>query len=401
MEVSDELIAEEIAAYPGKVPELLALSRKAVRAIDDAIRNSGISGVLVTSRVKEPDSFEQKLRKAPDRLVEDVVGIRIITRFRADIDWIASTLHDALRVKEGTFVDKAALLDAESFGYRSVQFVAELPLVVPEDFDGPAWLYESMHSHGYVGAAAGLFEIQIRTILEHGWSEVDHVLRYKRTEILSPVQERRFAATAAMLESADELFDLIRDEAAAPPGVPIASSRMSFEPPDESVERFTDTDKLSRDLDARIAMALGIPKGRPEKCLREVERAAGFAGLTDSSSRRSAIREHGELALRMAVVCSDVSHALLIPDSPAYFDAPAVAFPGIGLYWLGLSLGNPRRVPVLGVESERLHEYQQACTYLQAHPAEPTLSVRDRFQRLSSPAGDPQGVGIDLEPSTF
>jgi hypothetical protein len=52
-------------------------------------------------------------------------------------------------------------------------------------------------------------EIQIRTILQHAWAEIEHDLEYK-SETNPPEIRRRFAALSALLEIADREFEDIR-----------------------------------------------------------------------------------------------------------------------------------------------------------------------------------------------
>jgi ppGpp synthetase/RelA/SpoT-type nucleotidyltranferase len=51
------------------------------------------------------------------------------------------------------------------------------------------------------------FELQIKTLFQHAWSEAEHDLGYKPTTILTSAQKKRLAFTAAQAWGADQIFD--------------------------------------------------------------------------------------------------------------------------------------------------------------------------------------------------
>jgi putative GTP pyrophosphokinase len=59
----------------------------------------------------------------------------------------------------------------------------------------------------YRGAVA---EIQVRTILQHAWAEIEHDIQYKSTTAIPEEIRRRFMALAGMLEVADREFQAIQ-----------------------------------------------------------------------------------------------------------------------------------------------------------------------------------------------
>ena len=65
--------------------------------------------------------------------------------------------------------------------------------------------------HGRTGSY--LFEVQIRTILSHAWSEVEHDIRFKSLDrrAWSPYLDRQFTATAAMFETVESIFADLHD----------------------------------------------------------------------------------------------------------------------------------------------------------------------------------------------
>jgi hypothetical protein len=53
-------------------------------------------------------------------------------------------------------------------------------------------------------------EVQVRTILQHAWAEIEHDIQYKSTIAIPEEIRRRFMALAGMLEVADREFQAIQ-----------------------------------------------------------------------------------------------------------------------------------------------------------------------------------------------
>jgi ppGpp synthetase/RelA/SpoT-type nucleotidyltranferase len=355
------------------------LARQAEAAVKGVL--ASIVGATVAARVKDVGSFERKLRKDVRRPIEDGVGIRVLLRYRSDIPWVVQALRRGLRVQGGSFVDKSAALGVASFGYRSVQFVAKLPYTpVPGE---PPWM-EWAEGPAFLGERAGVFEVQIRTIAEHAWSEVDHEMQYHGGGDNKSIK-RQLATAASLVETADTLFDSARDEFR---GNPSSRFHVAAEAPEDGfVQRFVETDPACKELDESIGLALNIPMGLPERGERDVESAALYAGWDSEDKLRKAVSNNSALALRMAIASADVTRTLLCLDSPAYRNHSVEAFRGIGVYWLAIALGpDPDSVFSLGgVMDGRLAEYQTVAKCLIERPVVPALVVRDAYRRVAAP----------------
>jgi putative GTP pyrophosphokinase len=66
------------------------------------------------------------------------------------------------------------------------------------------------------GENIDFFELQLKTLFQHAWSEADHDLGYKPSAELSLDQKRRLAFTAAQAWGADLIFDELYREIAFP-----------------------------------------------------------------------------------------------------------------------------------------------------------------------------------------
>jgi ppGpp synthetase/RelA/SpoT-type nucleotidyltranferase len=99
---------------------------------------------------------------------------------------------------------KKIVPESESeFGYEGRHFI----LFVPEDL-----IDEKLRGEESVE----FFELQIKTLFQHAWSEAEHDLGYKPSGKLTSEQRRRLAFTAAQAWGADEIFDEMHRQVAQP-----------------------------------------------------------------------------------------------------------------------------------------------------------------------------------------
>jgi hypothetical protein len=218
---------------------------------------------------------------------------------------------------------------------------------------------------------------------------------------LSRELRRRFALTAALVENVDEQLIAIRNEV-------VLDRRGSTGTTDDiagNLQRIVETDRASRALDRRIADALDLPLIKTLKHQREAERAVMVAGLRTVDQIRAALAEQdGDLGLRMAIVCVDVDHPLILPDAVHHeINEPIAAFPGIGIYWTALALVHRHRDPVWSFESVsegRLGEYADVGRHLIEHPEQSALSIRERYRSQCYPPGTNAEMthGLHLDP---
>jgi putative GTP pyrophosphokinase len=158
----------------------------------------------VGSRLKERMKVEEKLRREGKEYqklsdMTDIAGIRVITHFDDEVDRIGTLVEAEFGIDREHSVDKRQLLEADRFGYLSLHYVCGLS-------DHRLKLSE-------YGRYAGLLcEIQIRTILQHAWAEIEHDLGYKPGSTVPKPIRRRFSRLAGLLEIGDQEFKSIRDE---------------------------------------------------------------------------------------------------------------------------------------------------------------------------------------------
>ena len=124
--------------------------------------------------------------------------MRVITYFTEDVDRVAEIIQGECDVDWENSVDKGEQLDPDQFGYRSQHYVVSL---TPERLD----LTECAKFYPCVA------EVQVRSVLQHAWAEIEHDLGYKSSYAVPAAIRRRFARLAGLLEIADTEFDQIRE----------------------------------------------------------------------------------------------------------------------------------------------------------------------------------------------
>ena len=165
------------------------------------VRDTSADVHLVCSRAKDPDSLRAKLRSKsytdPEIQMTDRIGARIITYYRDHVDIVVERLKREFEIDPANSVDKRQLLNLTTFGYRSVHLIARLK---PPRTKMPE--YESIRGIW--------FEIQIRSVLEHAWAEIEHEIVYKSGIKYPDGILRQFAALAGTLKILDSEFLSLR-----------------------------------------------------------------------------------------------------------------------------------------------------------------------------------------------
>ncbi len=171
--------------------------------ISELLRLEEITVHSIEGRDKKRDSLEKKLQKTEKSYncledVTDISGLRVITYFSEDVDKIADIIEREFIIDQENTVDKRNLMESDRFGYLSLHYVVSLT----ED------RLKHTENRRFKHCKA---EIQIRSILQHAWAEIEHDMGYK-TELEIPQKiRRRFTRIAGLLELADTEFDSIRN----------------------------------------------------------------------------------------------------------------------------------------------------------------------------------------------
>ena len=154
----------------------------------------------ISARAKSLDTFLGKATKQengkqkyddPLNQIQDQVGARIVTFYLSDVERVSLEIEKYFKFIES----KKIVPESErEFGYEGRHFI----LFVPTDL-----LDETLSND----ESAEFFELQIKTLFQHAWSEAEHDLGYKASNELTSDQKRRVAFTAAQAWGADQIFD--------------------------------------------------------------------------------------------------------------------------------------------------------------------------------------------------
>ena len=139
----------------------------------------------------EKKSEDGKLKyDDPINQIQDQIGARIVVRYLEDVDRVSKAVERYYRPIERRLV----VPDSEdAFGYEGKHYVFFIPTAaLPTDAERNFPKF---------------FELQIKTLFQHAWSEAEHDLRYKAgKKPLTPEERRKVFFTAAQAWGADQIF---------------------------------------------------------------------------------------------------------------------------------------------------------------------------------------------------
>lgn len=161
----------------------------------------------ITARAKSIDRFLMKAKKVensqnkysdPLNQIQDQVGARVVTFYLSDVEAIAAEVDRYFRKIE----DRTVVPDSDKeFGYFGKHYILFIPQDVLVEFEGKE--------------CPKFFELQIKTLFQHAWSEAEHDIGYKPTIQLTSDQKRKIAFTAAQAWGADKIFEELLGELGA------------------------------------------------------------------------------------------------------------------------------------------------------------------------------------------
>lgn len=243
--------------------------------IEELLRHNGVAFHSVEARVKTHDSAKKKLSSREKYSdygdLTDLLGVRVITFFADDVDTAAAVLVREFKIDTENSVDKRQEIGSDRFGYLSLHYIASLS-------KSRARLAENARFKDM------RFELQIRSILQHAWAEIEHDLGYKSGISVPQEFSRRFSRLAGLLELADDEFMRLRNESSAYEAQ--MSARISEDPGEVNVDQASvaeliredvTVEELDKAIVARCHLQM-IDDGEVEKSYAR-SRARDLAGL--------------------------------------------------------------------------------------------------------------------------
>lgn len=189
-------------AYESRLSMYEAVLENLVRSLGSELKERGLRFSL-KHRVKSFSSYYTKLLERIGRIqnrekrtdIQDILGIRIVCPFLENLQSAEEMMRSCYTLFE--VEKKGAEQSFREFGYQAIHLLLELPRELREN---------------YPDLDIDICEVQIRTILQDAWSEVEHELVYKSS--FTPYDEslrRKLAALNANLTLSDVIFQEIRD----------------------------------------------------------------------------------------------------------------------------------------------------------------------------------------------
>lgn len=144
-------------------------------------------------RIKQLESYAQKIEQSRIKVVDDVYATTIIVKNKNEIIDCCNQLEVStnplgirfIRRQPSSFTETTN--EPDRFNFDSVRMYFNPPLA---DIGNPPYVDE-------------IFEIQVKTLLEHAWDKATHATFYKSTEELSWAKSRLISQIKALLETAE------------------------------------------------------------------------------------------------------------------------------------------------------------------------------------------------------
>ena len=161
----------------------------------------------VVARAKSPQRFAAKaLKQANGNLkytnplvqVQDQIGARVTVLYLSDVDEAKIAIANYFHAIE--WQNKKPDGDSE-FGYFGDHYILALP--------------DDVIADGQESRVPKFFELQIKTLFQHAWSEAHHDIGYKAPRELTSLERRQMAFSAAQAWGADQIFGALARDLAA------------------------------------------------------------------------------------------------------------------------------------------------------------------------------------------
>ena len=201
LDLHGEMLLEE---YRQQLPLYKRLMEVMKSKTAEIINEGELTVASMEFRIKEEASLAGKLQRKGSKYgtlrdITDIFGGRIIMYYNEDVDRVASFVESKLEIDWPNSVDKRKMHEVDSFGYNSLHYICRIPKTFFYDPE-----YPDLNDIR--------FEIQMRTLLQHAWANMDHDTGYKSGVEIPKRYLRNMSRLAGMLELVDDEFSKIRIE---------------------------------------------------------------------------------------------------------------------------------------------------------------------------------------------
>lgn len=192
-------IKSDFASIAPTLKEIASKIEKQLTEIFDGVEHID----KVSSRPKGEKSFLDKTLKkekgilkypTPIKEIQDLIGARVVVYYKTDVESVIATIKKWFHTVEK---NKIVPDDVMKFGYEGLHFICFIPSTIYSD-------------HKSNPLIPDFFELQIKTLYQHAWSQAEHGLGYKPENPLTDEEQRKLAFIAAQSWGADTiLMDLV------------------------------------------------------------------------------------------------------------------------------------------------------------------------------------------------
>ena len=195
---------ELLAQYRSLLPVFTEMAELIPESLQKFFSEAGIIVAAVEHRVKTEGSLAGKLKLKGAKYrdiydITDIVGLRVITFYIDDVEKVASVLERLFEIDWENSVDKRKAHEIDSFGYLSLHYICRIPESSYKDPEHPE-------------LNRIRFEVQMRTVLQHAWANMNHDTGYKSGVEIPREYLRNLSRLAGILELVDDEFSRIRRE---------------------------------------------------------------------------------------------------------------------------------------------------------------------------------------------
>lgn len=188
-----------LETYMGILPTLEVISKKIEEELTERLFHENHVDRVIC-RCKTIDSFMIKAEKkdvtgnykydVPIKEIQDKIGARVVVYFKSDVEPIKRIISDHFqRIEERVVIPD----DVSKFGYEGFHMICKIPSSI-----------YSLKNHVSVG---DFFELQIKTLYQHAWSQANHGLGYKPNQKIKDEELRLLAFIAAQSWGADKALN--------------------------------------------------------------------------------------------------------------------------------------------------------------------------------------------------